>query len=80
MINTPESGVSNSKMNSWFNSEDRFSNRLDLAQKLDTAFAAKYKKILAHKIAHVRRLHNIAQTVDASAHIHRAFVDKHAIE
>lgn len=42
MINTPDSGVANSKMNSWFDTEDRFSNRLDLAQKLDTAFAAKY--------------------------------------
>ncbi len=42
MINTPDSGVANSKMNSWFDTEDRFSNRLDLAQKLDTGFAAKY--------------------------------------
>ena len=43
MVNNPEDGVANSKLNKWFaDSEDRFSNRLAIARKLDTGFAEKY--------------------------------------
>jgi hypothetical protein len=41
MINDPDDGVTNSKMNPWF-TEPRFNNRLNVAKKLDAAFAQKY--------------------------------------
>lgn len=41
MINDPDDGVANSRMNPWF-TEDRFSSRLGTARKLDAAFARKY--------------------------------------
>ncbi|WP_038162441.1 DUF1501 domain-containing protein [Verrucomicrobium sp. BvORR106] len=43
MVNDPDDGVSNSKINSWFaSSEDRFGSRLGAARQLDTTFAQKY--------------------------------------
>ena len=43
MINDPDDGVANSKLNKWFaESEDRFGSRLATARKLDTAFAERY--------------------------------------
>lgn len=42
MINDPDDGVSNSRMNSWFDGEQRFSNRLELSRRLDAGFAEKY--------------------------------------
>ncbi len=43
MINDPDDGVANSKLNKWFNSsDDRFGSRLAMAKQLDTAFAEKY--------------------------------------
>ena len=43
MINSPDDGVANSKLNKWFGEdESRFSDRLATSKKLDTAFAAKY--------------------------------------
>ncbi|HEY2573017.1 MAG TPA: DUF1501 domain-containing protein [Verrucomicrobiaceae bacterium] len=41
MINDPDDGVANSRMNPWF-TEDRFNSRLGTAHKLDAAFAKKY--------------------------------------
>ncbi len=43
MINDPDDGVANSKMNSWF-TEERFSSRLGAARSLDTAFAPKIRR------------------------------------
>lgn len=43
MVNDPDDGVANSKMNKWFaDSEDRFSSRLAMAKQLDMGFAEKY--------------------------------------
>ena len=43
MVNDPDDGVANSKMNKWFaDSEDRFSSRLSMAKQLDVGFAEKY--------------------------------------
>jgi len=42
MINSPEDGIANSRMNSWFDSEQRFADRLSISRKLDVAFAQKY--------------------------------------
>lgn len=43
MVNDPDDGVSNSKMNKWFSgSEDRFGSRLSMAKQLDAGFAEKY--------------------------------------
>lgn len=41
MINDPDDGVANSRMNSWF-TEERFGSRLATAHQLDNAFAKKY--------------------------------------
>lgn len=41
MINDPDDGVANSRMNPWF-TEERFNSRLGTARKLDAAFAQKY--------------------------------------
>jgi hypothetical protein len=43
MVNDPDDGVSNSKINTWFgNDESRFSSRLAAARQLDSGFAQKY--------------------------------------
>jgi hypothetical protein len=43
MVNDPDDGVANSRLNKWFDgAEDRFGSRLETAKKLDTAFAQKY--------------------------------------
>ncbi len=43
MVNDPDDGVANSKMNKWFaESEDRFGSRLSMAKQLDAGFAEKY--------------------------------------
>ena len=43
MVNNPEDGVANSKLNKWFaDSDDRFNSRLAIAHKLDVGFAEKY--------------------------------------
>ena len=43
MINNPDDGVANSKLNKWFaDSEGRFGSRFETARKLDMAFAEKY--------------------------------------
>ncbi len=43
MVNDPDDGVANSKLNKWFaDSEGRFSSRLAMAHKLDAGFAQKY--------------------------------------
>lgn len=43
MINDPDDGVANSKLNKWFaDSESRFGSRFETARKLDMAFAEKY--------------------------------------
>lgn len=41
MLNDPESGISNVRINQWF-TPDRFESRLDVAKKLDKTFAQKY--------------------------------------
>jgi Protein of unknown function (DUF1501) len=41
MINDPESGISNVRVNSWLD-EERFSSRLDIAKQLDRKFAETY--------------------------------------
>ncbi len=43
MVNDPDDGVANSKLNTWFSDNSgRFSDRLSIARKLDTSFAEKY--------------------------------------
>lgn len=43
MVNDPDDGVANSKLNKWFaESEDRFSSRLAITRKLDAGFAEQY--------------------------------------
>ncbi|MFZ4765280.1 MAG: DUF1501 domain-containing protein [Roseimicrobium sp.] len=43
MVNDPDDGVANSKLNKWFSSsEERFGDRLAIARKLDASFAQKY--------------------------------------
>lgn len=41
MINDPESGISNVRVNQWF-TQERFESRLDVAKQLDRSFASKY--------------------------------------
>ncbi|TLD69214.1 DUF1501 domain-containing protein [Phragmitibacter flavus] len=42
MINDPDDGISNSRRNAFFESDEKFADRLNLSRKLDVGFAEKY--------------------------------------